>query len=125
MTFRLGRRSLSNLKNIHPDLVSVVHKAITITPVDFVVIEGMRSGTRQKELYASGATWTMNSRHLTGHAVDLAAWVGEIRWDWGLYDRIAYAMKQAAEELKVDLVWGGDWAKRDGPHYELSRRTYP
>ncbi len=125
MSFKLSRRSLSNLKNVHPDLVKTVQRAIEITPVDFVVTEGLRSVNRQKELYAAGATWTMNSRHLTGHAVDLAAWVGEVRWDWSLYDRIAFAMKQAAEELDIDLVWGGDWKKRDGCHFELNRRTYP
>ena len=125
MTFTLSRRSLNNLKGVHPALVSVVHRAIQVTPVDFVVTEGLRSVTRQKELFAAGASWTMNSRHLTGHAVDLAAWVGEVRWDWSLYDKLAFAMKLAAEEQGVDLVWGGDWQKRDGPHYELSRRAYP
>ena len=67
----------------------------------------------------------MNSRHLTGHAVDVAAWVDGVRWDWPLYDAIAVAVKQAAKELDVAIVWGGDWATfRDGPHFELDRRVY-
>ena len=73
-----------------------------------------------------GASKTMNSRHLTGHAVDLAAYVNGIRWDWPLYPKIADAFKQAALELGVSIVWGGDWTSlKDGPHFELDRKAYP
>lgn len=125
--FRLSRRSLSALAGVHPDLVRVVQRAIVLTPVDFVVIEGLRTLARQRELVAAGASRTTKSRHLTGHAVDLAAWVGgEVRWDWPLYERLANAMKRAAGELGVFIVWGGDWTSfRDGPHFELDRRAYP
>ena len=69
----------------------------------------------------------MNSRHLTGHAVDLAPYIGgEIRWDWPPFHHIAAAMKAAAAELAVPLTWGGDWKTfKDGPHFELHRGTYP
>lgn len=125
MGFKFSKRSLDNMKDVHPDLVAVMHRALEITPVDFVVIEGLRSVTRQKALVESGASRTMNSRHLTGHAVDVAAWVDGVRWDWPLFDVIAVAVKQAAKELGVAIVWGGDWATfRDGPHFELDRRVY-
>lgn len=125
--FKLSRRSLAALSGVHPDLVRVVQRAIEITPVDFVVTEGLRNFERQRALVAAGASRTTKSRHLTGHAVDVAAWVGgEVRWDWPLYERIANAMKRAAGELGVLIVWGGDWASfRDGPHFELDRRAYP
>lgn len=127
MAFRLSARSLSRLEGVHPDLVKVVHLALTKTPIDFMVTEGLRTRERQKQLVASGASRTMNSRHLTGHAVDLAAWVGgTVAWDWPLYPKIAWAMKEAARELGIPIIWGGDWPKfRDGPHYELDRRMYP
>ena len=127
MTFKLSQRSLNNLKGVHPDLVAVVHRAIAITPVDFTVTEGLRTVERQKQLVATGASKTMNSRHLTGHAVDRAAWVGGgIRWDWPLYDVLAVAMKKAAQELGVSIIWGGDWTTfKDGPHFELDRKVYP
>ena len=81
---------------------------------------------RQQQLFNSGASTTMNSRHLTGHAVDLGAWVGAVRWDWPLYHRIAEAMKAAAAELGVSIIWGGDWKTfKDGPHFELDRKVYP
>ena len=69
----------------------------------------------------------MNSRHLSGKAVDFAALIGgKVRWDWPLYGRIADAFKQAALELHIPIIWGGDWKSlRDGPHVELDRRTYP
>ena len=69
----------------------------------------------------------MNSRHLTGHAVDLGAWVGgTVRWDWPLYHKIAAAMKQAAKEEGVYLDWGGDWSNfPDGPHFQLNWGKYP
>lgn len=127
MTYRLGNRSKERLEGVHPDLVKVVERAIEITEVDFTVLEGLRSLTRQKALKLKGASTTLRSRHLTGHAVDLGAYVdGEVRWDWPLYHTIADAMKQAALELKVDMEWGGDWKSfPDGPHYQLSWKTYP
>ena len=125
MKYKLSKRSRNNLKGVHPDLVAVVERALEITPVDFAVIEGLRSVERQKQLVAAGASRTMRSRHLTGHAVDLAAYVNGIRWDWPLYDAIGVAMKTAAKELGVSIVWGGDWVTfRDGPHFELDRDKY-
>ena len=127
MSYRLGARSKQRLEGLHPDLVAVVERAIQITRIDFTVLEGMRTLDRQKKLVERGASLTLNSRHLTGHGVDLGAYVdGEVQWDWPLYYKIAEAMKQAAIELKVDLEWGGDWEFfPDGPHYQLSWKRYP
>lgn len=122
--FVLSNKSLSKLDGVHSDLVSVVKQAICITKQDFMVIEGLRSLERQEQLVASGASQTMNSRHLTGHAVDVVPY--PLSWDWPLYYPIADAMKQAATELKVDLEWGGDWRSfKDGPHWQLSWKSYP
>lgn len=124
--YKLSKRSLSKLEEVHPDLVRVVRHAIFLTDVDFAVIEGLRTVERQKELVASGASQTMRSRHLTGHAVDLAAWVGGIRWDWPLYYKIADAMKAAAQAEGVPIEWGGDWVSfKDGPHFQLPWKDYP
>lgn len=127
MTFRFSSRSLRNLEGVHPDLVAVAHRALELTEIDFLVTEGLRTREKQIELVRAGASRTTRSRHLTGHAIDVAAWVaGEVRWDWPLYAEISRAFKQAAAELKVPIVWGGDWKSfRDGPHYELSRTEYP
>jgi len=123
---KLDMRTETNLKGVHSDLVKVVRRAAQITKTPFTVIEGMRTKARQEQLVKAGASRTMNSRHLTGHAVDLAALVGgRIRWDWPLYASLADAMKTAAKELGVAIVWGGDWPRfRDGPHFELDRKIY-
>lgn len=125
--FKLGSKSLERLEGVHPDLVAVVKLAIQKTEIDFTVLEGLRTKERQVQLVASGASRTMNSRHLTGHAVDLGALLnGKVEWAWPLYDKIAKAMKEAAEELNIPVEWGGDFKSfKDGPHYQLSRDKYP
>jgi peptidoglycan L-alanyl-D-glutamate endopeptidase CwlK len=107
--------------------VRVVKKAAALSDLDFTVLEGIRSVERQKQLVSQGASKTMNSRHLTGHAVDLAPMIaGEVRWDWPLYHKLAKIVKAAAADEKVPLQWGGDWrAFKDGPHWELPWKFYP
>ncbi|WP_295207118.1 M15 family metallopeptidase [uncultured Brevundimonas sp.] len=127
MSFRLSSRSRARLIGVHPALIAVVEAAIARTPVDFMITEGLRTAERQAALVNAGASRTTRSRHLTGHAVDVAALVeGQVRWDWPLYGRIAEAFKAAALDLKTPLIWGGDWKTlRDGPHFELDRKAFP
>ena len=126
MVKSLNKKSIDRLSGVHTDLVAVVKLAIELSDIDFQVIEGVRSKARQEQLFKAGASQTLNSRHLTGHAVDLAALVNDsIRWDWPLYFKIADAMKKAAAQLKIKIVWGGDWRTfKDGPHFELSKEVY-
>jgi peptidoglycan L-alanyl-D-glutamate endopeptidase CwlK len=129
MTYALSQRSLSALEGVRPALVSVVKRAIELTTVDFMVIEGLRTLERQRELLARGYSTTIHSRHLTGDAVDLAPIIdGKIPWnDWKPFEAVARAMKAAAAELKTPIAWGGDWKGgfRDGPHFELPRAPRP
>ena len=124
---KLDARGEARLLGVHRDLVRVVRTALELSTVDFTVTEGLRTLERQRALKAKGASRTLNSRHLTGHAVDLAAKVdGVIRWDWPLYAHLARAVKAAAVREGVPIVWGGDWKSlRDGPHFELERKAYP
>ena len=123
MSYRLSKRSYSNLTGVKAELVHVVCKAIEITEVDFVVIEGLRSKERQQELFNKGKSQTMNSRHLTGEAVDLAAFVnGSVSWDLKYYRKIADAMLESAGKLGLNIEWGGNWMTfKDGPHFQLKR----
>lgn len=127
MTFYLSQRSKNNLRGVHPDLVGVVKRAIQLSRVDFAVTCGLRSIDEQRRLKSIGATRTLKSRHLTGHAVDVVALDnGVVRWDWPLYARIAEAFKQAGRELGVPVEWGGDWTTfKDGPHFQLPWASYP
>lgn len=127
MPFKLSSRSQQRLIGVHPDLARVVRHAITITDLDFTVLEGVRTLARQQQLVEAGASRTMRSRHLTGHAVDLAPLLnGRVRWDWPLYQRLALVIKKAAIDKSVAVEWGGDWRTfKDGPHWQLGWAGYP
>lgn len=137
MSITLSQKSLANLKGVHKDLVKVVLMAASMTPADlpWEITEGMRSLKQQKENIKKGVSWTMNSRHLTGHAIDARPLVdldkdGKVEtsemYSWPLYYKLAPIFKAAAAKVGVRVVWGGDWKKqKDGPHWELDRRDYP
>ena len=123
----LDERSEKNLTGVHDDLVAVVRRAADLSETPFIVTEGLRTMKRQRELVAAGASLTLRSRHLTGHAIDFAPLVGgEVTWKWPPFALVAAAFKRAAAELGVAISWGGDWRTfRDGPHIELDRKRYP
>ena len=124
---KYSNRSLKSLEGIHPDLRRVIDRALQDSPVDFIVIEGVRSSARQAELVVRGASQTMDSRHLTGHAVDLLP-IGSNgpEFAWPLYNKLGPAVEAAAAAEGVAITWGGRWSKfRDGPHFELKRDVYP
>lgn len=128
MARKWSARSLRNLQGIHPDLRRVMDRALHESPLDFIVIEGLRTEERQRDLVASGASMTMNSRHLTGHAVDILPIGpdGKAAFAWPLYYKIAPAIKTIAAQELVALEWGGDWESfKDGPHFQLAREEYP
>ena len=113
MHFHLGSKSLANLEGVHDDLKKVVIAAIGLSAQDFTVFEGLRSLDKQRENVAKGVSKTMNSRHLTGHAVDLVPWIdGKPKWEWEPIYVIAKAVRQAAIELNVPIRWGGAWDVR-------------
>jgi peptidoglycan L-alanyl-D-glutamate endopeptidase CwlK len=123
----MGLRREDRLGTVRQPLADVVRLASTYLDFDLLVVEGARSIMRQERLVAKGASRTMNSKHIPridgyADAVDVAPVLdGEVRWDWPLFHVIAKAMKRAAQELGVNLVWGGDWRTfKDGPHWELS-----
>jgi peptidoglycan L-alanyl-D-glutamate endopeptidase CwlK len=127
----LNERSKKNLVGVHPDLVRVVERAAEISPMPFVVTEGLRNLERQRELKAAGKSWTLDSRHLSGHAVDLVD-ADNFGYEMPDMSAIAKAMRQAAAEFNVPLVWGanvkygGDWKMlNDSPHFELDKKAYP
>lgn len=123
----LDERSERNLTGVHADLAKVVRRAAELTDCPFIVTEGLRTMKRQRELVAAGASKTLKSRHLTGHAIDFAPLVaGEVTWKWPPFAIVAQAFKRAAAELGVRVSWGGDWRTfKDGPHIELDRKAYP
>ena len=132
-SFYLSGRDLQRLIGVHPDLVRVVERAATLAPSPVMVLEGVRSLARQRQYFRAGKTRTMRSRHLTGHAVDLAPLIDtdgdgdrEVSWNWADFRPLARAVKLAAEQVGVPVEWGGDWKGfPDGPHWQLPWEVYP
>lgn len=126
--YKLSKRSLNNLKGVHPDLVKIVKRALEISDVDFTVVEGLRTLKKQKEYFNKGASKTMKSKHLKqsdgfGYAVDLYPYYDgsvQVEADYTYFKKIADSMKMAAAEFEVDITWGGDWKSFvDCPHFQL------
>ena len=119
MAFNLSQRSLNKLDGVHPDMVSVVKRAIELTDVDFGVTYGVRTLAEQEELYNSGRSQTMKSKHLVqgdgySHAVDLVAYFGSnVSWELNVYDNICDAMAAAAREVGCAIKWGAAWSEGD------------
>lgn len=133
---KLTPKDEAHLKKVHPDLARVIRRAAAMWPhkdQEFFITCSLRTLEEQKKLFAAGATRTMNSRHLPhktdklSRAVDLAVKVnGKVRWDWPLYAQMAKTIKEAAKAEKVPITWGGDWVSfKDGPHFELTKASYP
>jgi len=112
VSFKLSERSLDRLKGVDQKLIDVVKRAIDLTEIDFGVTEGLRTLERQQELVEKGASQTLKSKHLGGRAVDLVAYIGSrVSWELAVYDDIAEAVRQAANELDVTIRWGAAWHK--------------
>jgi peptidoglycan L-alanyl-D-glutamate endopeptidase CwlK len=110
MSFKLSQRSLDRLEGVDDRLVAVVKYAIAVTKVDFGVTCGLRTIEEQRELVAKGASQTMRSKHIDGHAVDLAAYIGSrVSWELSVYDDIADAMKEGAQQVGLPIRWGAAW----------------
>ena len=124
MSFKFSKRSMRRLEGVREDLHSTVLKAIQLSRCDFGVSCGVRSIEEQKALLAKGASQTMASKHLIqddgySHAVDLICYIeGRVSWELNLYDDIADAMKEAADELDVGIVWGAAWHIKDLRNFE-------
>ena len=114
MAFKLSQRSLDKLEGVDERMQRVVKTAIGLTKTDFGVIQGLRTEAQQKELVAKGASQTMKSKHLTGDAVDLMAYIdGRASWELNLYDEIADAMKESARKNEIPIRWGASWHIND------------
>ena len=134
----------AKLAGVNAALQSIVSVASSRCDVPFTCIEGLRTAERQRQLVAVGASKTQNSRHLTGHAVDLWPLGGDgkpLPSDaafpkgsqeakdasarlWSNLRQIAAVMKAVASERGIAIEWGGDWGW-DAPHFQLPRDQFP
>lgn len=115
------------LQGLHPHLVALVN-ALNAKDENFCVVQGLRSKETQAKYFKKGASQTLNSRHLTGHAVDIVPLVdGKPEHEnWTYFYPLAETMKETAAELKIPIEWGGDWQTlKDGAHWQLPWKEYP
>ena len=142
--YKLSERSLKSLEGVDPNLVRIVKRAIEITEQDFIVIEGLRTKEQMMINYGKGrtasqlavhgipasyakpkeakVTWLNDpfaSNHAKGKAVDIVP--NPVDWnDISKFKKINEAMQAAAKEFGIKLSYGGDWTKKDYPHWELA-----
>ncbi|MFA0093730.1 M15 family metallopeptidase [Vibrio splendidus] len=129
--FVLSARSETRMLGVHGDLKKVVRRALELSPYDFGITSGKRTAEEQSALFKKGASqldgYSKKSRHQTGHAIDFVVYDenNKVTWGFSYYEQVSWAFKQAAQELNVPIVWGGDWVSfKDGPHVELDKRVY-
>lgn len=118
--YKFSQRSVTNLIGVHPELIIIATKALERSTIDFGITEGRRTLEKQKLLMAEGKSTTLNSRHLTGNAIDIAAYLdGQINWNFELYSELADTFKHVAKDCGFELEWGGDWTTfKDGVHFQ-------
>ena len=134
MKYKFSQRSIDNLKGVHPVLIAIAYRALALSPHDFGVVDGLRTAAEQKKLLEEGKTQVTRSKHLTGHAIDIAVWKdGKFTWHLPYYQEVSKAFLKAAAEFNAVLVWGGDWdgdgdmydhSFIDGPHFEIDPNTW-
>lgn len=143
-------KNADRLVGVHPNLVRVLERGAQIYGQPIMIVQGLRTREQMAVNYGKGrtaeqcvakgvpakyaqpklpkVTW-LNDPYASnhgqkadgfGHAVDLSPVPYEPKVT-PAYTAIAKAMKQAARELGIAIVWGGDWTKnKDFPHYELA-----
>ena len=145
----LSDASIEKMKGVHPKLIELMKKAISNSPYDFKIVQGLRTAEYQNSLYQQGRTkpgkivtkldgYNRKSNHQAkadgyGHAVDIAVCghydqngnYVKYTTDAEMFDNkklveISRHVKAVAKEMGMEIVWGGDWKTLyDTPHYEL------
>jgi len=131
MTFKFSKKSLAQLEHVNPALVVLCHKVLEISHIDFGILQGLRTKEQQEENILKGVSWTKNSRHLTGHAIDFGVYLngayinGDTPSEYDLYEQVGEIFKSVAKAEGIPIIYGGDWKVKDGGHIELDRKAYP
>lgn len=153
MTNTLSGRSIEKLNTCSPELVDLVKASIEHCPIDFGISYGHRSQEEQFELYKKGREqradgWALTnpkqkvtnidgyevmSKHnyLPSKAFDFVCYVnGHITWKEKYYVFVAGYIMGKAEELGIDVTWGGNFDRdsdimeegtfRDLGHFEIN-----
>lgn len=120
--FKFGGRSLTNLRQCHPQLVKVADEAIQV--FDFTVICGYRNREDQEKAFKEGKSKARfgASPHNYQPAYAFDAVPYPVDWkDTKAFEAMGRAMLAAAERVHVQITWGRDFKGLvDYPHFELT-----
>lgn len=120
---RLDARSTKALAGVDPRIVGFfwdhLRPCAIIAGVRVVVTEGLRTEAKQREYIRSGVSMTLQSKHLTGKAIDIALFLptGEVTYKPAPYNALAALVQDRMRELHI--TWGGVWKLRDYCHFQL------
>lgn len=140
------------MTQLHPKLIMVIKRAVTKLPFDLIVVQGARTNEECYINFGKGRTpaqcikgncpakysnvklpkvtflgHALSSNHRVqsdgfGHAADLAPAPYNQHETYARQKQLADAMLEAAKELGVNIVWGGNWKEtKDFPHFELGK----
>lgn len=123
-----SQKSLNKLSQCHPKLQQLFLEVIK--EHDCTVICGYRGKAEQDEAYYNGTSrvkWPNGKHnHFPSLAVDVWPYPyprtknGELDSNSVAWDNFAAIVLKKAQELQIDIVWGGSWDTfKDKPHYEL------
>ena len=127
-SFSVKSLNLLNHPKFSPTLRLLLMEAIKDSPIDFTILETVRTIERQKEYFAKGTTKTLKSRHIPNvnksgfsEAVDISPYPCD--WsDLNRFRKLSEHILKKAEQLDIPITWGGNWKTLiDMPHYELKR----
>ena len=120
MSYRYSKRSHRNLIGIYPDLAFAATEALKISQVDITVLDGIRTIQEQEELVESGASWTVDSYHLYGLAIDLTAYINGIRFELDPNKQVYTAMKSVIQAHGIKAECGMDLWDKDIYHWQMT-----
>ena len=86
-----------------------------------MIIDTLRTPAEQAENIKKGVSWTINSKHLTGDAIDICPFAvyqlaGADKLQWDASDPVWLVLGRLGEGL--GLRWGGRWQQKDLGHFE-------
>lgn len=121
MNYHYGTKSNAKLDTCHPILANVMRRSLERSPYDITIIHGHRGDIIQNSLFDSGLSKLRypDSKHNKennegepcSEAIDFAPWVLN-RIDWNdklIFCVVAGIIMSSADELGVEIRWGGDW----------------
>lgn len=141
--YKLSNTSKTRRDTLRYPVRMLIDRVIKKSPHDFGIPEygGRRTIEDQEHLYAIGrtiqldrdpVTWTKDSIHFKGMAFDIYIYDEHgACWDClGKYEEVANLIKSEFKQMVKEghfcnceqLIWGGDWKKKDRPHFQVTKK---